>query len=386
METRPRLVSALLIVAFAGIGAIHVVTDQMPGGLDGAELGSLAIGVAGFALVPWRRRQPFLFGLLSVAVGFVSVLATYLPLIGVYTVATRRRPVEIGLVTGLSLAGAVVTLRLATPTVDAFLSLLFGAWVMILATTACGVLMGTQQELVRRLRERTEQAEAHQAARAEQARLAERRRIAGEMHDMLGHRLSLLSVHAGALELRADLPPETVRQTARVLRGATHDAMTDLREVVLVLREPVGELAGIDPQHESLETLPALVDEARSAGTPAELTITGRADGDTVPQPVSRTAYRVVREGLTNARRHAPGARVDVDVAVRAGRDVAVVVTSGAGQVEAAGPPGSGTGLIGLGERVVALTGGTLDHGPSPGPEGGYRLCARMPWRKEDPP
>jgi signal transduction histidine kinase len=291
-------------------------------------------------------------------------------------VASGRRWREIVPVTVLALLGAVVTLTLRVPDAGTRLTLLVGAVGLQFAAGAFGLYLGTQRTLVAGLRERAERAEREQAERVTRIRLDERRRIAGEMHDVLGHRLSLLSVHAGALELRSDLSAETVRQTAAVLRGATHEAMRDLRKIVLVLREPVGELGGIDPHREDLHAVTELVALARHAGTDATLerTVSDPPDG------LARTAYRVVREGLTNARRHAHGAPVVVAVAGEPGGELVVSVRSGPGTTES--PPGSGTGLIGLGERVEAVTGGMLTHRPTA--EGGYLLEARMPWSDDE--
>src|SRR5690606_1189236 len=224
-----------------------------------------------------------------------------------------------------------------------------------------GLFVHHRRRLVASLRERAE-AEARRAAREE---------IAREIHDVLGHRLSLLSVHAGALEYRPDAPAEDVARAARVIRESAHQALQDLRQVVGVLRAPVGEL----PQPVFAD-LSHLVEEAERAGTPVRLE--AEVDGD-VPDPAGRTAYRIVQEALTNVRKHAPGAAVTVRVAGAAGEglEVAVVNTApapGSGAVPAAG---AGQGLLGLAERVD-LAGGSLEYGPLA--DGGWRLAARLPW------
>jgi signal transduction histidine kinase len=133
------------------------------------------------------------------------------------------------------------------------------------------------------------------------------------MHDVLGHRLSLLSVHAGALEFRPDASPEEIAGAAKVIRENAHQALQDLREVVGVLRAPVGEL----PQP-TLADARQLVAESGRAGMRVELR---EEIGGAVPDLVGRTAYRVVQEALTNARKHAPGAAVDVHLAGAPARD-----------------------------------------------------------------
>jgi signal transduction histidine kinase len=365
-------VNALLVAVVGGVG----VLTAGPDGLAATpwQVVSLLLGVAGFVAVFWRSRARTAFGVVAVLIGAVSPVATYLPLIGVYTVASGRSWRHVAPVVVLALGGAVLTLTRGVPDPGTRITLIVGAFGMLLTATAFGLFVGTQRQLVAGLRERAERAEADQAERTERIRLAERRRIAGEMHDVLGHRLSLLSVHAGALELRPDLSPETVRSTAAVLRGATHEAMGDLRKIVLVLREPVGELGGIDQRREDLDAVVELVELARHAGTAVRLDLPAELRAEPPREALARTAYRVVREGLTNARRHAAGA--PVAITVRGGDELVVEVASGRGRAES--PPGSGTGLISLCERVEAVTGGTLEHGPTG--DGGWSLRARMPW------
>ena len=166
-----------------------------------------------------------------------------------------------------------------------------------------GLFARTQRDLLRTSHERARQLESEQRAHVEQAREAERRRIAGEMHDVLAHRLSLLSVHAGALEFRPDAPREEIEAAAGVIRDNAHGALEDLREVIGVLRSPEGA-----PTLRSRRSTrsPSLIEESRAAGMRVESRIEAHG-GDAL---LGRTAYRVVQEGLTNARKHAPAAAV----------------------------------------------------------------------------
>jgi signal transduction histidine kinase len=136
--------------------------------------------------------------------------------------------------------------------------------------------------------------------------LRAREEIAREMHGVLGHRLSLLSVHAGALAYRPDASTEEVSGAAEIIRSSAHQALQDLREVIGVLRAPVGEL----PQP-TFADLPQLVEGSRKAGFPVDLTLD--APGP-LPDRVGRTAYRIVQEDLTNAMKHAPGQQVTISV------------------------------------------------------------------------
>ena len=149
------------------------------------------------------------------------------------------------------------------------------------------------------LRERAERAEAAQQLQIEQAQHLERERIAREMHDVLAHRISLLSLHAGALEFRPDAPPEEIARAAGVIRASAHQALQDLREVIGVLRESPDGAAPERPQP-TLADLPDLVEESRAAGMRVQLQ-NAIADLTDVPAGVGRSAYRIVQEGLTNA-------------------------------------------------------------------------------------
>jgi len=242
-----------------------------------------------------------------------------------------------------------------------------------------GLFVRAQRDLVRSLHERAGRLEAEQRLKVDQAREAERLRIAREMHDVLAHRVSLLSLHAGALEFRPDASPEEIAEAAGVIRATAHAALEDLRGVVGVLRDGADNGAPEPPQP-TLEQIPGLVEESRAAGMRVRAQIEPPAEA--LPAAVGRTAYRVVQEGLTNARKHAPGAAVDVAVSARErdGLVVEVVSRRPVGvAVVAAGDrmPGAGTGLIGLAERV-ALAGGELRHGPDAA--GDFVLRATIPW------
>jgi len=208
-----------------------------------------------------------------------------------------------------------------------------------------GLYLRTRHELAERLAGDRRQA-------LEQAREAERRRIAREMHDVLAHRLSLLSVHAGALEFRPDATPGEIAQAAGVVRTSAAAALADLRQVITVLRED----AGAGPPQPGFGQLNELLAESRSAG----MTLRAHLDADAslLPAELGRTIYRIVQEGLTNARKHAPGATVTVAVRVT-GETVSAEVSNPL----TAGPAGAGAGLTGLAERVT-LAGGELEHGP----------------------
>ncbi|MFF3869183.1 sensor histidine kinase [Micromonospora sp. NPDC001898] len=203
---------------------------------------------------------------------------------------------------------------------------------------------------------------------AERIRLRERARIAQEMHDSLGHELSLIALRAAALELADDLPARH-RTAAGELRASVSGATERLHEIIGVLREEGGGPASTLPAGESVAEL---VDRAREAGMAVRL------DGDPLDLPAraEHVAHRVVREALTNAARYAPGAPVAVTLARLGGRVEVGVANAPPPAGPLPGPPSSGSGLLALRERV-RLAGGTLTAGP--GAAGGFTVLARLP-------
>jgi signal transduction histidine kinase len=241
------------------------------------------------------------------------------------------------------------------------------------AAFCSGVLVRLGRSTTWYVRRRALRLEAEREEQLEQTRAAERRRIAGEMHDVLAHRLSLLSLQAGALELRPDAPADEAAQCAAI-RTSAATAFEELRDVMAVLRGDRGDWAGA-PQP-TLAQVPALLETYRSAGVDVRAQVDVPETG-ALRDSVGRTAYRVVEEGLRNARKHAPGSRVQVRVSVADPARLQVEVVSGApsGGLHANGRPGSG--LVGLSERL-ALVGGRLEHGPDP--DGNFVLRAILPW------
>lgn len=234
--------------------------------------------------------------------------------------------------------------------------------------------LGAREGLIRALRERAERAERERHLLAEQARAEERARLAGEMHDVVTHRVSLMVLQAGALRMTAT--DEATRRAAEELRAAGCQALDELRDLVGILHT-APDAAEDEPV--STPDFAALIAESTAVGTPAELIV----DGDTgLASPiVRRTVYRVVREALTNVRKHAPGARVLVRVSYDPSQVRLEVRNTPpadpAGPVEAGlAGTGSGLGLAGLRQRIE-LVHGTLRAGPVP--DGGFSVEATLP-------
>jgi signal transduction histidine kinase len=177
------------------------------------------------------------------------------------------------------------------------------------------------------------------------------------MHDVLAHRISQISMHAGALAYRDGLRPEEVRASAEVIRDKAHEALTDLRGVLGVLRDGTTGERTLTPQP-TYADLAGLVGEAEESGVRIEFEDLVH---DPVPEAAGRTVYRIVQEGITNVRKHAPGALLTVRVTGSPGDGIDVLLRNPVGF----GPtrtPGAGLGLVGLSERAE-LRGGRLDHG-----------------------
>ncbi len=334
----------------------------------------IAVGVLGTAALPLARREPVRLALVLSAL--LAGSATLTPAAGTATlwVAQRRRlPVAIG-VAAVGIAGhAVRSLWRPEPDRPSVLWL-----IVIVASYAALVGWGAQNQarraLVDSLRDRARRAEDEQAHRIAEARRGERTKIAREMHDVLAHRLSLLAAYAGALEFRPDAPPEELARAGGVIRTGAHQALEELREVIGVLRDDPAEEERDRPQP-TLTDLARLLDETRAAGTPVRLD-DRLAEPGSVPGVLGRTVYRVVQEALTNARKHAAGQPVTVLLAGQPGRRLLIVVTNPTVAPVADHVPGSGTGLVGLRERVQ-LGGGRLDARSS---HHRFRLWAVLPW------
>jgi signal transduction histidine kinase len=330
----------------------------------------VALGLTAYVLVFFRRRHPVAIAVVVALMTAVSGVAGGPALLAVVSVATRRRGREIALVGSVSFAAA----QWFSTLTDDDLS----AWVLlglnVVATSAAvgwGLYLGSRRELMWTLRHRAERAESEQALRVEQARANERQRIAREMHDVLAHRISQISMHAGAIGFRQDLDADGMRASVAVIQEKAHEALTDLRAVLGVLRDTGGELA---PQP-TYADLPDLVAEARSGGMRVELD--DLADG-AVPDALGRTVYRIVQEGITNARRHAPGRVLTIRLEGTPGERLEVTMRNPLPLPGLVRPvsPGAGLGLVGMSERAE-LAGGGLEHRAQ---DGTFVLRAWIPW------
>ncbi|WP_426309772.1 sensor histidine kinase [Cellulosimicrobium sp. E-16] len=368
-------VAALTVLATAGI-----VGQDDPGAQPAIDVTVAVLALAALPLLWSRtpRNAPVLGALVLASLSAYSGAATPASTVATLQIARwypARTAVPVAVAGLLGHAVQALWRPQALP---------LGWWLLCdLAVHAAllgwGMYWQARAQLMWSLRDRARRAEREQERRVAEARVAERTRIAREMHDTLAHRLSLLAATAGALEYRPDADPAQLARAAGLVRAGVSSALGDLRDVVRVLRADPEDVEGAPAPQPTLDDLDRLVAEAREAGGDVTYERSGSAD---VPRTVEVAAFRVAQEGLTNARRHAPGSPVVLRVAARTG-EVRVTVSDGGprlvavgGTVAEAAGEGTGTGLVGLRERVDLL-GGTLDAGEQ---GEGYVLDVRLPW------
>jgi signal transduction histidine kinase len=271
---------------------------------------------------------------------------------------------------GLALVYAVtVVINLNDPTETTFWSDI--GWIVVLfgITWTVGFTLGGRVRNADAARRLADEAER---GREEQARLAveeERARIARELHDVVGHSVSVMTVQASAVRRLLEDDQQKVREALEVVEQTGREALAEMRRMVGVLRRPE-EAPALAPQP-SLEQLDRLVAVTREAGLPVEVRVEGKPLQ--LPATLDATAYRIVQEALTNAVKHANAEQAEVVVRYGKGRVELIVSDDGRGNGDGGG---SGHGLVGMRERV-AVHGGELEAGPQAG--GGFRLRATLP-------
>lgn len=401
------LLAVLLLPALPGTGSPPALRGAAP---PTALLVVLSVGVLVTVAVVVRRTVPLL------SLSLVALLPLLYPVLGtslwtawaaaVLSLLAGRRVTRIGHAHAVFLGVAAAGLPVVTVLADSkdWLSVLLTEFGTVVLPWWAGNWWRQRSDLGQAGWERAEQLEWRQRFVAEQARLKERARIAEDIHDSLGHELSVMAVLAGGLELGQGLTAHQ-RATLVQLRERSMTATERLHDVIGLLREDTAPAP--HPAHESIAEL---VRRFERSGTPVRYTTEGAGNPEGTEQPevgkigkagkaaeereertdpeaapaapsllAELAAYRVVQEALTNAAKHAPGAPLTVRIARRAGATVVVVANEPppgeARSVTAAAVPGSGLGLIGLDERV-RLAGGTLRAGPH---AGGYEVRAELP-------
>ncbi|MFF6803419.1 histidine kinase [Streptomyces sp. NPDC012616] len=397
----------------SGLGLVSAVECAVEGVPFARDAGiPVAVGVvfgllAGSVLVV-RRRWPIAVVLVAIAIT-PAQMGFLMGIVGLYTLAASELPRRIiASLAGMQLVGTLIVTFVQVRQSMNRGSLTLGDWFVPFAaiTTSLGLTapplllglyVGARRRLMESLRERADSLErelqllAERAEeRAEWARNEERTRIAREMHDVVAHRVSLMVVHAAALQAVARKDPEKAVRNAALVGDMGRQALTELREMLGVLRSGVGVeraaasvavgVAAVvveEGEGPCLAELEELVGQSAAAGMVVDLMVEGEVRS--YAPEVEQTAYRVVQEALTNVHKHAGGAKAQVRLAHRVG-EIAMQVENGAppeaGSASSAGLPSGGNGLVGMRERVVAL-GGVFVSGPTEA--GGFRVSAVIP-------
>ncbi|MFF3331511.1 sensor histidine kinase [Streptomyces sp. NPDC002888] len=373
----------------------------------------VVFGLSAGSVLLIRRRWPIAVVLVAIAIT-PAQMGFLMGIVGLYTLAAAELPRRIiASLAGMSLVGTlIVTFVRVRQGMDRG-SLTLGDWFVPFASIATslgltappvllGLYVGARRRLMESLRERADSLErelqllAERAEeRAEWARNEERTRIAREMHDVVAHRVSLMVVHAAALQAVARKDPEKAVRNAVLVGDMGRQALTELREMLGVLRSgepqrqvavPLVAVAAVasrvveeEPGGEGpcLSELEELVGQSAAAGMVVDLSVEG--DARSYAREVEQTAYRVVQEALTNVHKHAAGAKAHVRLAHRVSEIAMQVENEPPPEVASASSarlPSGGNGLVGMKERVLAL-GGVFVSGPTDA--GGFRVSAVIP-------
>jgi len=366
-------------IAVISVGALWVKPRGVPDIRDPDVLG-VALALASSVPLVWRRRFPTeVLGVVGIASVALEVLrypgAGGTPvMVALYTVAAlsdRRRSLQ-----ALAFTSGAILVVLAAHWSDLTVIDVVANYIVFGTGWILGDNVHTRRKYVAELEDKAVRLEAERGAQASRAVVEERSRIARELHDVVAHSLSVMTVQAGAARRlldRSGADPQ-VREAIATVEATGREALTELRRAVGVLREE-GESVGLSPQP-GVADLPSLVARAQEAGLSVELTMEG--EPRPLPSGVDLSAYRIAQEALTNAFKHAGPAHAVVRVCY--GTDVleVQVVDDGRGAAANLTPTaaGGGHGLVGMRERV-ALFGGELRAGPRAG--GGYEVKARLP-------
>lgn len=333
----------------------------------------LLLAVSSVALF-WRRRHPLpvltvtlaasvMWDMLAYDLGPSLAILISLYGAGRYLDESRTSVLSLGVAMVVAVADDLLEGEDA-PVIGLSLALVFGAWYL-------GRRAKSRREYLALLEERAEYLERERVAQVEQAAAEERTRIARELHDLVAHRVSMITVQAGAAQTVAGTDPARAMRAMEAVEVAGREALDELRQVLGVLRSD--DVSGGLAPSLGLRDVPGLVADMQDAGVDVSFHTEGVERG--VPARVDLAAYRIVQEALTNVLKHAgPDAGAKVRIAVD-DRALTIEVTDrGSGSTTL---PGSGNGLVGMRERASSL-GGEFAAGPRP--EGGFQIRARLPF------
>ncbi len=370
-------VLAVVVFALEVIGVLVRVAGES-GEFDISTLGDvpsvtyLLLAAGSIALV-WRRSRPLIVLMVTLTASLVwdvigltggASLAIFISLYGVGRYIEKDR-------TSFLAVGAALILVVADDLIEGEPATVFGlSLVLVFLGWYLGRRIKGRREYLALLEERTEYLERERAAEAQRAVDEERTRIARELHDLVAHRVSMITVQAGAAQTVAASDPQRAIRAMEAVEEEGREALRELRQVLGVLR-PDQEQDGLAPMH-GLADIPGLVEEMNGVGIDVSLSNAGVPD--VLPARIDLASYRIVQEALTNVLKHAGP---DPKAEVRLSSDdytLTIEVTDRGSGVSTL--PGSGHGLVGMRERATLL-GGTFEAGPSL--RGGFRIIARLP-------
>jgi signal transduction histidine kinase len=374
-------VDAASFVLSVSVGGLFLLS-QIEGAVMPTERALVVVdvlpGVVACLGLWWRRRWPLGVAVVLILISAVSASSVVAASIALFAVAVHRRVGVVLPVAVLNIAAGAAYFWLRPQQQQPYWVSLVITAAVTAALVAWGMFVRARRQLVWSLHDRAVRAEAEQRLLADQARSAERARIAREMHDVVAHRVSLMVLHAGALEVRPDLPPAEVQRIAGLIRATARQALEELRGVIGVLRDEAAPDTAPQTPQPTLTDISRLVEDSRRAGTNVELKM--HVDRpESAPGALGRDAYRIVQEALTNVNKHATGTATTVTLAGGPGIGLRVAIRN---RLLLDPPPhsplpGAGMGLVGLAERV-SLSGGTLTHGPTP--DGEFAVTAQLRW------
>lgn len=394
MPTAPRSESAHRSADWARSAAYVLVIAALAvlaaSGMTGWHQ-AILIGLAALAAAATFVRQRFPYALLLVAWATTAFATQVLLIPALFNLGVRRKGWRGLLAVALTfmLLGAVAARQERLVSVDGVDleawngvgSWLLNSVVVVLVPYLIGSSVAARRDLTDSYRIRAEHAEAERSARTAEAVLLERARIAREAHDVLGHKLSLLTMQAGGLELNADAGAEVVEEQAQLIRRSARAALDDLRSIIGSIEAP----NWLDPESTHRLLVPQdilgiekLIAESRSSGAIVDLTSSDLSTPEALPEKTARAAYRIVQECLTNAHRHAPGAPVLVSLAGSPGQRLVIEVRNAVTDPisEPEHPGHGGRGLPGLQERARTV-GGELTVNES---DSVFIVRADLPW------
>ncbi|CAN5590813.1 histidine kinase [soil metagenome] len=363
----------------AGLAVFGLVEVLAAPGVE-RWLAAPAMLLAGAALA-WRRRAPFAaflasFGIVTtsaVIAAPIDSLIVVIPMLalGMYSLAAHAAPARA--IAGLVISVVLIWIATFAPHGPGGENLIFG---LVVPSTPwlAGWMVRRRTDQAMALALHAQELEQTQAERERAAVTQERDRIARELHDIIAHSVSVMTIQAGAVEEVLDRDPHKARQAAASIRRTGRQAQLDLRRLLGLLREQDGGVQPLTPQP-GLADLEHLLDSVRRSGVDVRLTVDGTPR--TLPAAVDLSAFRVVQEALTNTLKHARASAASVGV--RYGTDavdIEVIDDGVPGAGGNGGPGAGGHGLAGMRERV-ALYGGELDFGHAPA--GGFRVHALLP-------